>query len=307
MRFSVAFAAVLAASVEASGRQRRQWGYPDVEDCGLDGFEGHTSEAALFCSNILRSGTATATVTNGYTTTTTTTKKTTVTIQPTTTPTPTPTPTPEPTPTPTPTSKSTSKSTSSSPPSPPSSSSSPKPSSSATPVQPSSTVVSSTLVSSPSPTPTAAPSCGIVAYVKTTPAYYFESSGTKNTFDACSALCKADSKCKSFGYGEANCMLFDVTAAENTNYNPMSPYTFYDAACPAELPVRKRQLDISLGLPGGIHISLGLGPGEISSACSCFITKGPASTTVTRTVSSAVVRTSTVTSTVTRTRGVGAE
>ncbi|CAN9294441.1 unnamed protein product [Alternaria alternata] len=143
--------------------------------------------------------------------------------------------------------------------------------------------------------------------ISTTPAYYFESSGTKNTFDACSALCKADSKCKSFGYGEANCMLFDVTAAENTNYNPMSPYTFYDAACPAELPVRKRQLDISLGLPGGIHISLGLGPGEISSACSCFITKGPASTTVTRTVSSAVVRTSTVTSTVTRTRGVGAE
>ncbi|KAI4617422.1 hypothetical protein J4E80_005625 [Alternaria sp. BMP 0032] len=75
-----------------------------------------------------------------------------------------------------------------------------------------------------------------VPYVKTTPAYYFESSGTKNTFQACSALCKADSKCLSFGYGEANCMLFDVTAIDNTNYNPMSPYTFYDAACPAELP-----------------------------------------------------------------------
>ncbi|KAH6878097.1 hypothetical protein BKA58DRAFT_376503 [Alternaria rosae] len=64
----------------------------------------------------------------------------------------------------------------------------------------------------PLSTPTGAPSCGIVAYVKTTPAYYFESSGTKNTFEACSALCKADSKCLSFGYGEANCMLFDVTA-----------------------------------------------------------------------------------------------
>ncbi|KAI4956107.1 hypothetical protein J4E91_000317 [Alternaria rosae] len=159
----------------------------------------------------------------------------------------------------------------------------------------------------PLSTPTGAPSCGIVAYVKTTPAYYFESSGTKNTFEACSALCKADSKCLSFGYGEANCMLFDVTAADNTNYNPMSPYTFYDASCPTELPVRKRQLDISLGLPGGIHISLGLGQGEISSACSCFITRGPASTTVTRTVSSAVVRTSTVTSTVTRTGGGGVE
>ncbi|CAN9152330.1 unnamed protein product [Alternaria alternata] len=195
MRFSVAFAAVLAASVEASGRQRRQWGYPDVEDCGLDGFEGHTSEAALFCSNILRSGTATATVTNGYTTTTTTTRKTYT---------------------------------------------------------------------------NARTDANIEVNI------FISSFATVVVFIAQAII--------SFGYGEANCMLFDVTAAENTNYNPMSPYTFYDAACPAELPVRKRQLDISLGLPGGIHISLGLGPGEISSACSCFITKGPASTTVTRTI-----------------------
>lgn len=98
-------------------------------------------------------------------------------------------------------------------------------------------------------------------------------------------------------------MLFDVLAADNTNYNPSSPYTFYDAGCPAELPVRKRQLGISLGLPGGgINISLGLGgPREISSACSCFITKGPAETTVTRTTSSYVTRTATATSVVTTT------
>jgi hypothetical protein len=60
-----------------------------------------------------------------------------------------------------------------------------------------------------------------VAYVKTTPAYYFESSGTKNTFSACQALCKADSKCLSFGYGEANCMLFDVYAY----VSPLDPAT----------------------------------------------------------------------------------
>jgi len=141
--------------------------------------------------------------------------------------------------------------------------------------------------------------------VKSTPAYYFESSGTKNTFSACQSLCRADAKCVSFGYGEANCMLFDVPAADNTNYNPSSPYTFYDAGCPAELPVRmaKRQLGISLGLPGGgINISLGLGgPREISSACSCFITKGPAETTVTRTNTSNVTRTATATSVVTTT------
>lgn len=137
--------------------------------------------------------------------------------------------------------------------------------------------------------------------MKSTPAYYFESSGTKNTFSACSALCKADTKCKSFGYGEANCMLFDVTAEENTNYNPMSPYTFYDVSCPAELPV-KRQINIELPLPGGIGISLGLsGPKEISSACSCFITKGPAETTVTKTSDVVQTRTATATSTVTTT------
>ncbi|EFQ86383.1 hypothetical protein PTT_18391 [Pyrenophora teres f. teres 0-1] len=339
MRLSLVCVAALAASIEAAAFERRQDGYPDVSDCDLDAFEGHTSEALLFCSNILKSGTATATVIKSYTTTTTTTKKTTVTIR--TTPTPTPTPTLTPTPTSTPTSKPSSSTTppppppssstpkpspsssappppppssstpkpppssSSVPPPPPSSSSVPKPSSSPTPVQPSSTLVSSTLVSSPSPTPTGSPSCGIAGYVKTTAAYYFESSGTKNTFAACSALCKADTKCKSFGYGEANCMLFDVAAVDNTNLNPSSPYTFYDATCPSEVPVGKRspQLDISFGLPAGINISLDLGPKGISSACSCLIISGPASTTVTRTQSSAIVTTATVTSTTTRTIG----
>jgi hypothetical protein len=157
-----------------------------------------------------------------------------------------------------------------------------------------------------------------VAYVKSTPAYYFESSGTKNNFSACQALCKADAKCKSFGYGEANCMLFDVNtyapvcsphpssmtnssiSADNTNYNPMSPYTFYDITCPKELPV-KRQIDYTQPQPG-INISLGLGsPREISSACSCFITRGPAETTVTKTSTRDVTRTATTTATVTRT------
>lgn len=54
--------------------------------------------------------------------------------------------------------------------------------------------------------------CGIVGYTKDTAAYYFDSSGTKNTFTACKAACKADTQCKSFGYGEANCMLFNVDA-----------------------------------------------------------------------------------------------
>jgi hypothetical protein len=84
----------------------------------------------------------------------------------------------------------------------------------------------------------------------------------------------------------------------------MSPYTFYDVSCPAELPVRKRQISIELPLPGGINISLGLGsPKEISSACSCFITRGPAETTVTKTSTNNVTRTATTTATVTKTAG----
>ena len=95
------------------------------------------------------------------------------------------------------------------------------------------------------------------------------------------------------------------SSADNTNLNPTSPYTFYDASCPSEVPVGKRspQLDISLGIPVGINISLDLGPKGISSACSCLITSGPASTTVTKTQSSAVITTATVTSTTTRTVG----
>ncbi|KAL6151001.1 hypothetical protein ACJQWK_10881 [Exserohilum turcicum] len=272
-----------ATMTEAAFHERRQFGNPDgthvyilrkreltrypVSDCGLDAFEGHTSEALLFCSNILKSGTATATITNGYTTTTTTTVKTTVTVQPSATPKPTPTPTPTPTSKPSstfistpsvPSSSSTSiaSSATSSSTSLPSSSSVPTSSStslssssirssstlasssllsstlasstlvSSTLVSStlvSSTIVSSTLASSPiissaPPAPTTTPSCGVAGYVKVTPAYYFESSGTKNTFAACSELCKADSKCKSFGFGEANCMLFDVTVYVFSSY-----------------------------------------------------------------------------------------
>jgi hypothetical protein len=97
--------------------------------------------------------------------------------------------------------------------------------------------------------------------------------------------------------------LTPTSSADNTNYNPTSPYTFYDVSCPAELPVRKRQIDITLPV-GGINISLGLGsPKEISSACSCFITKGPAETTVTKTSTNNVTKTATTTATVTRTAG----
>lgn len=274
MKATIIVAVALAAG--ASGRviEARQRGGkgPDVEKCGLDAFVGHTSEALLFCSSLLQSGTATrtATITAGETTTVRTTKYTTL-YPPTTTPKPptsTPTTTPKP-PTSTPTTT-------------------PKPPTSSTPTTTPKPPTSSTPTTTPAPSPTAG--CGIVGYTKDTAAYFFDSSGTKNTFAACSAACKADAQCKSFGYGEANCMLFTVDAASNTNYNPMSPYTFYDVSCPKELPVRKRQVTISLGFGG---------PGPLSSACSCLITSGPAG--ITRTTSTTITNRVTTTQTVTRT------
>ncbi|KAF2656735.1 hypothetical protein K491DRAFT_691780 [Lophiostoma macrostomum CBS 122681] len=72
----------------------------------------------------------------------------------------------------------------------------------------------------------------------------------------------------------------------------MSPYTFYDVECPVELPVRKRQVNISLNLPGGTP--------ALSSACSCLITSAPGATTTTTTATttSQVTKTTTVTRTV---------
>ncbi|CAI6336128.1 unnamed protein product [Periconia digitata] len=268
MKSQLLLTVALAASASArviEGRQAKPPPAPaatgDLGKCGLDSFDGHPNEANRFCSSILVSGTLTVTTTisKGSTSTVSTTVFTTITR--TSTPKPpitTPTSTPKPpitTPTPTP-----------------------------TPTKP---------TSSPSPTPTAG--CGIVGYTKDTAAYYFDSSGTQNTFALCSAACKADAKCKSFGYGEANCMLFDVDATSNTNYNPQSPYTFYDAACPVELPVRKkaaekRQISISLGISD---------PAKISSACFCYLGTVPAGTTKTASVTTTgVVK---VTSTVTRT------
>jgi len=95
-------------------------------------------------------------------------------------------------------------------------------------------------------------------------------------------------------------MLFDILVDDNVNYNPMSPYTFYDVTCPRELPVKakaKRQIGITLGLPG----NSGQAPADISSACSCLITSGPADKTITATVTVTSVRvtiTQVVTSTV---------
>ena len=78
-----------------------------------------------------------------------------------------------------------------------------------------------------------------------------------------------------------------IYSTSNTNINPMSPYTFYDASCPTELPVKKRQ------------VSIGFGISSLSSACSCLITSAPGQ--ITKTTSVTVTTKATATQTVTRT------
>ncbi|KAF2476631.1 uncharacterized protein BDR25DRAFT_331362 [Lindgomyces ingoldianus] len=265
MKAALLFAVALAASVNGAVIEGRQ-----PASCGLDAFGDHTAEASLFCSSLLKTGTAIQTETYTARATTTTKKTVWTTLYPPSTEPPSTTPAPP---------SSTPKST-------------PKPSSS-TPKPPSSTPPPTPVTSTPAPSSTAP--CGLVGYTKTTAAYYFDSTGTKNNFTSCQAACKADTKCKSFGYGEANCMLFDISSADNVNYNPMSPYTFYDITCPKELPVRKRNPQIQISIGPGIGK-----PADITSACSCLITSAPADTTRTVTVTITSVRV-TKTETVTRT------
>lgn len=48
----------------------------------------------------------------------------------------------------------------------------------------------------------------------------------------CEALCKKNSKCKSYGYGQNTCRLYSAVVKDNVTRKSGSPYKFYDRACP---------------------------------------------------------------------------
>ncbi|KJX99409.1 hypothetical protein TI39_contig359g00030 [Zymoseptoria brevis] len=48
----------------------------------------------------------------------------------------------------------------------------------------------------------------------------------------CEALCKKNSKCKSYGYGQNTCRLYSAAVKDNVTRKSGSPYKFYDRACP---------------------------------------------------------------------------
>lgn len=51
-----------------------------------------------------------------------------------------------------------------------------------------------------------------------------------NTPQLCSALCKSESKCRSFAVGDGQCLLYAEPTEDN--FTPeRSPYFFYDVSC----------------------------------------------------------------------------
>ena len=75
-----------------------------------------------------------------------------------------------------------------------------------------------------------ADTCDVHGYDRSN-AYSYDGSGTYATRSACGARCSADVNCKSFGFGGAECLLYDKTVAENVNVDTASPYSFSDVGC----------------------------------------------------------------------------
>lgn len=87
-----------------------------------------------------------------------------------------------------------------------------------------------------------ATTCGISGYDNSghdsasKPAYKVDTKAT--TPQLCSALCKKDSKCKSFAVGKGSCYLYSAPTENNftpddtSTFSPTrSPYYFYDVSC----------------------------------------------------------------------------
>lgn len=73
--------------------------------------------------------------------------------------------------------------------------------------------------------------CGSKGYDAGKSNYYYDSSSKYATYDACSAKCIADTKCKSFGYSKKECMLFSIVLTGNFDADSGSSDTYYDRAC----------------------------------------------------------------------------
>ncbi|EHK21917.1 uncharacterized protein TRIVIDRAFT_201614 [Trichoderma virens Gv29-8] len=120
-------------------------------------------------------------------------------------------------------------------------------------------------------------------------------SGSGN-FASCKAFCSTVSGAVSFGYGGGQCSCYNAPAEINAR-KQASQYYFSDLACPSENPPPAKRAVTQPKLPDYIPCD---DPRDVSSACSCLITKPAVPTTKTataypKTITATVTKCKTVT------------
>lgn len=73
--------------------------------------------------------------------------------------------------------------------------------------------------------------CGSKGYDREKGNYYYSQSKKLATYTGCSQQCINDPTCKSFGYSNTECMLFNIALTGNFDADSGSSDTYYDRGC----------------------------------------------------------------------------
>ncbi|KAF4553164.1 Hypothetical protein D9617_8g051780 [Elsinoe fawcettii] len=73
--------------------------------------------------------------------------------------------------------------------------------------------------------------CGVKGYDRGKGNYKYDDSGKNANYAACSALCAKETKCKGFGFGKKECMLFNIALTNNFDQDDGSADIYYDRGC----------------------------------------------------------------------------
>lgn len=73
--------------------------------------------------------------------------------------------------------------------------------------------------------------CGVKGLADTDNNYFWSASKSLASYPGCAARCASQERCRSFGYDDSVCMLFDEPLAGNFEKNSRSYLTFYDVGC----------------------------------------------------------------------------
>lgn len=73
--------------------------------------------------------------------------------------------------------------------------------------------------------------CGVNGYDRDRGNYFWSASKELASYSGCSARCARSARCKSFGFNDEACMLFDLSLAENFDEDRHSYVKYFDAGC----------------------------------------------------------------------------